>query len=162
MRTPAPGGRRVVAFAAIAVALAVGAAAVVALVSRATTEPDGDWALFGNTSDNTRFSPADQVDASNVGRLPVAWERDQGRGASTWETFPVVVGRRMYVSTNTNAVLALDAATGKVLWRYVPKVDLLFRLSRAGASLPANRGVAVAGGRVYELTFDCYLIALDP
>jgi alcohol dehydrogenase (cytochrome c) len=153
--------RRATALAVSAAALAIGVVAVVVVLGRPAGQPRADWPLFGNTSDNTRFTPADQMDASSVEDLRVAWERGQAPGASTWETYPVVVGGRMYVTTNTNEVLALDAVTGRVIWKYVPKVDFLSRLPRAGTSFPANRGVAVADGTVYELTFDCHLVALD-
>jgi glucose dehydrogenase len=126
-----------------------------------------DWPLFGDTSDNTRFASLAQINTTTVKRLRVAWRRDEGFGQFTWETFPVVVGRRMYLTTNTDAVWALDAATGAVIWTYTPRVN--FFLSGVGAkngagmalAPPTNRGVAVAAGKVYELTFDCHLLALD-
>src|SRR5919201_329418 len=126
-----------------------------------------DWPLFGGTSDNTRFAPLAQINTTTIRRLRVAWRRDEGFGQFTWETFPVVVGRRMYLTTNTDAVWALDAATGAVIWTYAPRVN--FFASGVGAkngagmelAPPTNRGVAVAAGKVYELTFDCHLLALD-
>lgn len=123
--------------------------------------PDAEWPAFGGSTDNTRYSPLHQVNATNVGRLGVAWTRDEGFGQSTWESFPVVVGGTMYLTTSTNAVWGLDAATGAMRWSYAPHVDFFRRLSDGGATFPANRGVAVAGGLVYELTFDCRLLALD-
>lgn len=56
---------------------------------------------------------------------------------------------------------SLDAATGRVHWIYAPPVDFLSSLSVQGSDIPTNRGVAVAGGRVYLLTYDCRLLALD-
>jgi alcohol dehydrogenase (cytochrome c) len=140
--------RRPIALAVVsATALAVGVLAVVVVLGRPAEQSRADWPLFGNTSDNTRFSPVNQITASSAEDLRVAWEREQAPGASTWETYPVVVGRRMYVTTSTNQVLALDAVTGRVIWTYVPKVDFLFRPSRAGTSFPANHGVVVADGK---------------
>ncbi len=120
-----------------------------------------DWPVFGRTSDNTRFSPLDQINETNVGQLHLAWERGEGFGQATWESFPLVVGRRMYVTTNTDQVLALDAGTGAVRWAYTPKVNFLFGVAQGGSYFPTNRGVAVAGRRVYELTFDDHLLSLD-
>jgi len=77
-----------------------------------------------------------------------------------WESFPVVVGRTMYVTTNTGQVLALDATSGQQLWQFTPQVNFLFA-TRAGDLQPTNRGVTVAGGRVYLLTYDDQLVALD-
>jgi alcohol dehydrogenase (cytochrome c) len=64
-------------------------------------------------------------------------------------------------------VWALDAASGAVIWTYTPRVN--FFVSGVGAeegagmglAPPTNRGVAVAAGKVYELPFDCHLLALD-
>lgn len=119
------------------------------------------WPEFGGTPDNTRYSALDQINSSTVGRLRVAWTRPEGFGQSTWETFPVVVGDTMYLTTSTDTVWALNAATGKLRWSYAPRVDFFRTAPGSGATFPANRGVAVAGGRVYELTFDCRLLALD-
>src|SRR5438874_1402141 len=79
------------------------------------------WPLFGGDSANTRFAPLAQINTATVKRLRVAWRREEGFGQLTWETFPVVVGRRMYLTTNTNQVWALDAASGAVIWTYTPR-----------------------------------------
>lgn len=129
--------------------------------NRSTPPTREDWPLFGYDAAGTRYSPLSQINTSTVQGLRVAWTRDEGFGQVTWESFPVVVGRRMYVTTSTNEVWALDAASGAVVWKYLPRVDFLFSVGLGGVTVPTNRGVAVANGRVYELTFDCHLIALD-
>ncbi len=158
--------RRTAAAAAAAVALIIAAAAGSGFLpphgrQQAPGPGNRGWPLFGGDADNTRFSPLDQINTATAGRLRIAWTRAGGFGHVTWESFPVVVGGRMYVTTNTNAVWALNAATGAVQWTYTPRVDFSFAASEQGSYFPANRGVAVAGGRVYELTFDCHLLALD-
>jgi glucose dehydrogenase len=120
-----------------------------------------DWPVFGGSPGNTRFSMLGQINMSTVGRLRVGWTRSEGFGHSTWETFPLVVDGRMYLTTDTDAVWALNAATGALLWSYVPRVDFSLVFSTASPPVPENRGVAVAAGRVYELTFDCHLLALS-
>ena len=122
---------------------------------------DAGWPVFGGSPDNTRYSAMAQINASDVGRLRVAWSRPEGFGQSTWESFPIVVGATMYLTTSTNTVWALNAVTGALRWSYAPRVDFFRVRSGTGATFPANRGVAVADGRVYELTFDCRLLALD-
>lgn len=117
--------------------------------------------MFGGTPDNTRFSTLAQIDAADVGRLRIAWTRPEGFGESTWESFPIVAGTTMYLTTSTDTVWALNAVTGVLRWSYAPRVDFFRAASGSGATFPANRGVAVADGRVYELTFDCRLLALD-
>jgi glucose dehydrogenase len=123
---------------------------------------DAGWPQFGGSPDNTRYSALTQIGASDVGRLRVAWTRPEGFGQSTWESFPIVVGTTMYLTTSTNTVWALNAVTGALRWSYAPRVDFFRHSSGSGgATFPANRGVAVANGRVFELTFDCRLLALD-
>src|SRR5258708_2057268 len=61
-----------------------------------------DWPRFGNTTNNTRFSPLTQINASNVNKLGIAWTLPQGSQQSIWETDPVVVNGTMYVTTNTD------------------------------------------------------------
>ncbi len=119
------------------------------------TTAAADWPLFGNARDNTRYSPSSAINPATVARLRLAWQRDEGFGQTTWESFPLVVGGRMYLTTNTDEVWSLDAATGRVHWIYAPRVDFLSSLSVQGSDIPTNRGVAVANGRAYLLTYDC-------
>jgi alcohol dehydrogenase (cytochrome c) len=119
-----------------------------------------DWPSWGNTAENTHFAELEQVSAANVNRLRVSWTRSEGFGQFEWETFPVVVGSTMYYSTNTNEVLAVNAATGRLRWSYVPEVNFLLGPQGVDA-VPVSRGVAVGGGRVYDLTADDQLIALN-
>jgi len=119
-----------------------------------------DWPHWGNTPENTHFAALDQIDASNVSKLKVAWSRPEGAGQFAWETFPIVVGRTMYYDTGTDQVYAVDAATGRVRWTYTPQIDFL-----AGPQLetsePVSRGVTYGDGRIYLTTADDQLIALD-
>jgi alcohol dehydrogenase (cytochrome c) len=120
-----------------------------------------DWPFWGGTQQNIRFATLGQVAAGNVDRLTLAWTRSEGPNPSAWETFPVVVGTTMFYSTDTDEVVAVDAATGRVRWSYVPKVDFLAGPQSVSRGSPVSRGVTVARGRVYDLTFDDQLIALD-
>ncbi len=121
---------------------------------------DVGWPLWGNTPQNTHYSPLRQLDAGDLGRLRVAWSRSEGFGQDSWETFPVVVAATMYYTTNTDEVLAVNATTGALRWSYVPSIDPLLGPQGAEAA-PVSRGVTVGGGRVYELTVDDQLIALQ-
>jgi glucose dehydrogenase len=120
-----------------------------------------DWPKFGNTSDNTRFSTLTQIDSSNVGKLGLAWTAQEGNKLTAWETDPVVVNGTMYFTTNSDQVRAVNAATGKLLWQYTPSVDFYHAIAGGGGGVPTNRGVEVANGKVYLLTFDNQLIALQ-
>ena len=72
----------------------------------------------------------------------------------------MVVGRTMFFTTNTDQVRALDAATGRPLWTYTPLVDFVAAPGTVGVN-PTSRGVAAGAGRVYDLTYDDRLIALN-
>jgi glucose dehydrogenase len=120
-----------------------------------------DWPHFGNTRDQTRFTPLAQITAGTVQHLGVAWTLSEGPDAGQWETDPVVVAGIMYLTTNTDQVLAVHAATGRVIWRFTPRVNFVQFLMAGGTVEPTNRGVEVAHGTVYLLTFDDRLIALD-
>lgn len=119
---------------------------------------DVGWPRFGGDDDQSRFSPLAAIDRESVGRLGLAWSFEPEETA-LWESFPVVAERTLYVTTNTGQVLAFDAATGTRLWTYTPQVD--FFAGGAVNQQPTNRGVTVERGRVYLVTFDARVIALD-
>ena len=117
-------------------------------------EPD-DWPLYGRNHANHRYSPLEQIHRGNVAELELAWRFDTGRVGS-FQATPIVVDGTMYLSTPFNDVVALDAASGVPKWRY------RHALTKAKTCCgPANRGVAVAHGRVYMATIDARFIALD-
>jgi alcohol dehydrogenase (cytochrome c) len=124
------------------------------VVSVAITSParGGGWPTYGHDFSNTRHVDEGQITTATVHRLTLAWKYRLSE-YGVIESTPIVVGRTMYVTTgHTNAVVALDAATGALLWRYQPPLR----------GKPAvNRGVAVDGGQVFYLTLDDVLIALD-
>jgi glucose dehydrogenase len=115
----------------------------------------GSWITYGRDYSNQRFSPLAQIDAGNVARLRPAWIFQSGVSA-TFQATPLVVDGVMYVALPFNHVVALDAASGRELWRYTHK-----RRTDKMCCGPGNRGVAVAYGKVYIGTVDARLIALD-
>jgi len=120
-----------------------------------------DWASFSGTNDATRFSSLTQITPSNVRKLGVAWTAQQGKNLVGWETVPVVVNGVMYYTTQTDQVRAVNAATGKLLWQYTPKVDFYRSIAGGGGGVAQNRGVTVVNGTVYLTTFDARLVALQ-
>jgi alcohol dehydrogenase (cytochrome c) len=137
------------------------AAMLAACGSSATrTAPNVGWPLWGNNTQNTRYSALRQVDADDLGRLEPVWSRGEGFAQDDWETFPIVIGTTMYYTTDTDEVIAVDAATGALRWSYAPPIDPLLGPQGIEAA-PVSRGVTVGGGRVYELTVDDQLIALE-
>ena len=89
-----------------------------------------EWSAFGGGPGNTHYSSLAQINRSNVKRLQVAWTFDTGDGSpgSEMECNPIVVDGRLYATTPKANVIALDAATGKLLWRFNPWAGQPFQL----------------------------------
>ena len=105
--------------------LAAGAAAAQVPGPRnASKDPAREWQQYGGDPGASRYSPLDQINKSNVKRLKVAWshstEDAMERPATTIECEPIVIDGVMYIQTAQLQTRALDAATGKVLWSFVP------------------------------------------
>src|SRR5688572_25232817 len=77
---------------------------------------NGDWATYGNDAGERRYSPLDQITASNVSRLGLAWTHVAGEGGGNQEGTPLVWNGVLYGITNWSIVFAVDARTGKELW----------------------------------------------
>jgi len=83
-------------------------------------EDAADWPRYARDLGGTRFSPLDQINRDNVGRLAPAWSfrvRPQGGGAMAYSATPIVIDNRLYVPIG-DAVVALEADTGRELWRH--------------------------------------------
>ena len=78
---------------------------------------DGEWLMVRRTYDGWGYSPLDQINTKNVARLQPVWTLSTGMN-NGHEAAPIVNGGVMFVSTSFNQVLALDAKSGTVLWRY--------------------------------------------
>jgi alcohol dehydrogenase (cytochrome c) len=142
-------------------------AIVLALISLSTTRmaiaADGtdkpsDWPLYHGNSKSWRYSELDQINKSNVKRLKVAWIHQPGDITGGLQATPIVIDGVLYYISANNKVQALDAASGKELWRYETKLDPV--ASEVFFSV-SSRGVTVAGGKVYLGTLDGRVIALD-
>ena len=123
----------------------------------ASSEP-GNWFTGGRDQAGTYYSPLKQIDARNVGRLGFAWQYDLGTHRGQ-EATPIVVDGVMYTSGTWGYVYAVDAATGRELWRYDPQAAHF--AARQPCCDLVNRGVAVWQGRVYVASVDGRLHALD-
>ncbi len=122
---------------------------------RLTKPDDGDWTMIRRTYDGWGFSPLAQITAQNVQRLQPAWVFATGVN-SGHEAAPLVNNGVMFVATPGSQVLAIDAATGNLLWRYRRQLP-------AGAILPhqTSRGVALYGDKVFFAAGDATLVAID-
>ncbi|MEC6744312.1 PQQ-dependent dehydrogenase, methanol/ethanol family [Pseudomonas qingdaonensis] len=142
----------------LATPLAALAAGVDEAAIRATEQAGGEWLSHGRTYAEQRFSPLKQIDASNVKSLGLAWymDLDNTRGL---EATPLFHDGVIYTSMSWSRVIAVDAASGKELWRYDPEVAKV--KARTSCCDAVNRGVALWGDKVYVGTLDGRLIALD-
>ncbi|MEQ1902817.1 MAG: pyrroloquinoline quinone-dependent dehydrogenase [Pirellulaceae bacterium] len=129
-----------------------------------------DWESVGGDRAGTRYSTLDQINGENVGQLQVAWQYQTGElvngKGSTIECTPLIVDGVMYITTAKRRVVALDAASGKVIWEFDP----LSYGPLAGplASGGVNRGAAFwvdpknsSVRRVFHGTSDGRLYCLD-
>lgn len=124
-------------------------------LSHAEREPQ-NWLTYWGSYASEHFSPLQQIDRHNVSILQAKWALPMP-GSSPVEATPLVVDGLMYVSGPPGDVYALDARTGLKLWYYHRQQETVspFQINAY------NRGVAVLGGRVFMVTLDCHLIALD-
>jgi alcohol dehydrogenase (cytochrome c) len=112
-----------------------------------------DWPAYNGDPRGNRYTTLTQIDKTSIARLAPSWIFTIP-GAGQSQATPVVVGGVMYVA-NPNECYALDAGSGRRIWQYR-------RPRTAGAtSGHANRGVAVAGDRVFMETDNAHVIALD-
>jgi quinohemoprotein ethanol dehydrogenase len=126
----------------------------------ATESPSGtNWLLNGRTFDEAHFSPLQQINDKNVNGLGLAWYLDFD-GAMGVVAEPIVVDGVIYVSAPQSRVYAVDAASGKLNWKFDPHVRLNMAIN-GSYSARTNAGVAVWEGKVYVGTGDCRLIAVD-
>src|ERR1700719_103384 len=102
----------------------------------------GDWPHYGGTQFSWRYSALDQINTSNVKALTPVWMFQTGDYAENLQATPIVVDGVMYVITARARVFALDAATGRELWRYSsPEVP------RNVPGFIGSRGLAVSDGK---------------
>jgi quinohemoprotein ethanol dehydrogenase len=123
------------------------------------TADGSDWLLNGRTFEEQHFSPLKQVTDQNIGDLGLSWYLDFDSAMGVVAE-PIVVDGVIYVSAPQSKVYAVDAASGRLLWMFDPKVRLNMAIN-GSYSARTNGGVAVWNGKVYVGTGDCRLVAID-
>lgn len=136
---------------AITIALLLSSAA-----ASAAAQQTVNWPVYGGSDDHSHFTTLDQITPANVKRLKVAWtfETHDEFAGSEMQTNPVVIDGVLYGTTPKLRVFALDAATGKELWKFDPNAGA------APASRFRHRGVVVTGDRLL-FNYRNRLYALD-
>ena len=122
---------------------------------RAANANPADWLTYGHGYANQRHSNSAQIDRRNVARLVPKWIYQTGIDG-TFQTSPIALDGVVYLTTPRNHIVALDGATGEVRWKYTHKMQ-----TEALCCGTHNRGVAIGNGRLYEITADGRLIAVD-
>lgn len=115
----------------------------------------GDWLTYNGNDSGNRYSPLKEIDTTNVSSLKLKWIFPiQYFGL---EATPLAAGGVLYV-TGPNQVFALDALTGSPIWHYSrpPSTGMV-----GDAQLGTNRGVAILDDKVFFLTDNAHLLALD-
>lgn len=142
-----------------------------AMVCGAAFGQNVEWPEYGADPGHTKYSPLDQIDASNINDLGIAWRWDSGDAALSEsagarpggnKATPIYVNGTLYVSTPLNRVAALDPATGNTKWVFDPEAYKLGRPSPAGWQ---HRGVTYwddgADGRIFIGTGRLHIFALN-
>ncbi len=117
-----------------------------------------NWSKHGFTDHEQRFSPLNQIDDENVDRLGLVWSFET-RTYRGLEATPIVVDGVLYTTASWSVVFAIDARTGKEIWKWDPQVPRSYAY-RACCDV-INRGVALYQGKVYAATLDGRLVALN-
>jgi alcohol dehydrogenase (cytochrome c) len=114
------------------------------------------WLTYSGDYAGRRYSTLTQISPANVRQLGVQWAFQAGR-AGPLETTPLVVDGVMYVTGSNSEMWALDARSGRTIWRYRHRLPKRIPLCCG----PENHGVAVLGDKVFLATLDAHVVALD-
>jgi quinoprotein glucose dehydrogenase len=116
--------------------------------------PQRDWPAYGGGPEDIRYSSLTQINRSNVTQLQIAWTYDTMDGPGTTQTEPIMVNGVLFAVTPKHRIIALDAASGKLIWKF--DSGLLGRGPNRGVAYWASGNDARIFGSVQY-----YLYALD-
>ena len=125
----------------------------------AGTNPSAEWTQHGGGASEQRYSTLKQINADNVSQLGLAWYADMTERGQ-WQSTPVMVDGRLYITTPWSKVYAYEAATGKFLWKYDPQVPRQLAATSLCCN-NSNRGVTYYKGKIIWGTLDGRLVAID-
>ena len=114
------------------------------------------WLQYGGDYSNNRHSPIDALSPENVDNLEFAWGFPSGT-TGQFAVSPVVYDGIMYVTTSYNRLIALDATSGEMFWRYDHQLPADLRLCCG----PANRGPSIHEDKILMATLDARILAFD-
>src|SRR3954451_2112899 len=114
------------------------------------------WLVYGGDYGSQRHSPLTQITPANVNRLVPQWAFQKGT-TGAFQATPLLVDGVLYVTGFNNNAWAIDARSGRQIWRY--RRDIPSDLHNCCGAV--NRGFAVLGDRLFMTTIDAHLVALD-
>jgi alcohol dehydrogenase (cytochrome c) len=117
------------------------------------------WVMFGGSYTNQRHSPLTQITPENVTRLVPQWTFQTDISGSRFETTPLLRDNVLYVTGPLSTAWAIDARTGREIWRY--KRELPPTGSLTACCGLVNKGFGVLGDRLFMTTLDAHLVALN-
>lgn len=120
------------------------------------TQDTSGWYHYGGNAENWRYSPLQNINKDNVGKLTAAWIFQTGVPGQMTNS-PIIADGVLYVTSVYNHAWALDARSGDPMWHYQHPLPGDLRLCCG----PANRGVAIHGELIYMATLDAQLVALN-
>jgi len=120
----------------------------------------GSWLTYGRTQGETRYSTLKQINDTNAKRLGLAWSYIVGAGGGNQEGTPLMWNNTLYGITTWSVVYALDARTGKELWRWDPEINQTAVRPKICCGI-VNRGLAIYNGMIVAAINDGRLQALD-
>ena len=120
----------------------------------------GSWLSYGRNQSETRYSTLKQINDTNAKRLGLAWTYTVGAGGGNQEGTPLMWNNTLYGITTWSVVYALDARTGKELWRWDPEVNQAAVRPKICCGI-VNRGLALYNGLIIAAINDGRLQALD-
>ena len=141
-------------------------------------QQDAEWPAYGRDAGGSRYSPLKQINDSTIKHLSIAWTYHTGEletytgtdalSKAAFEATPIMIADKLYFSTPTDRVFALQASDGKKIWSFDPKINLAQNFSeitsRGVAAWPASRSVSKSNPKpeiIFIATIDGRLIALN-
>ena len=127
---------------------------------RNASKSGDEWLTYGRDPGETRYSPLNLINAGNVSRLGLKWSYDLGVGGGNQEATPLVRNGVLYSITNWSVVFAVDARTGKQLWRWDPEVNQAAVFPKICCGV-VHRGLATYQNLIIAPIIDGRLQGLD-
>jgi alcohol dehydrogenase (cytochrome c) len=115
-----------------------------------------EWLTYSGALDGWRHSPLREITAANVAGLRLRWAHQFATEESNIQATPLVASGTMFLTEPPNNVVALEAETGREIWRYVRRLPQKLPICCGRV----NRGLAILGGRLFMGTLDAKLVAL--